>query len=67
MKTLAFSRRRAFRRRTTVVAVLVALCAVLLPATISHASGVFWLPTQQGSDASFNHVYPVLLAYHNHA
>jgi hypothetical protein len=32
-----------------------------------QASGVFWLPTQQASDPSFDHLNPVLATYKNHA
>jgi len=39
----------------------------LLPLHRAHASGVFWLPTQQASDSSFDHLNPVLAAYKNHA
>ncbi len=67
MKTLALLRSRTARRRTTVVVVLVALCAALLPAVASRASGVFWLPTQEASDASFDHLNPVVATYHHHA
>lgn len=67
MKALTRLRPQAFRYQATLVAVLVALCFSLLPLLDAHASGVFWLPTKQASDASFNHVYPVLAAYHNHA
>ncbi|GAC1445412.1 MAG: hypothetical protein NVSMB52_06440 [Chloroflexota bacterium] len=31
------------------------------------ARGVFWLRTQAASDASFDHLNPVLVAFHNHA
>jgi len=67
MKPLALLRSRAARRRSTVVVMLVALCAALLPAGASRASGVFWLPTQEASDASFDHLNPVVATYHGHA
>ena len=47
--------------------VIASLFVSLLPLQGAHASGVFWLPTQQASDASFDHLNPVLASYKNHA
>jgi hypothetical protein len=48
-------------RRTFLVGCLIAgLFVSLLPLRGAHASGVFWLPTQQASDPSFDHLNPVL-------
>lgn len=47
--------------------VIASLSLSLLPSQSAHASGAFWLPTQQASDASFDHLNPVLAAYKNHA
>jgi hypothetical protein len=55
-------------RRIPLIGLLVlALCVSLWPLSSAHASGVFWLPTQQASDPSFDHLNPVLAAYKNHA
>ncbi len=47
--------------------VIASLFLSFLPSQSAHASGAFWLPTQQASDASFDHLNPVLAAYKNHA
>jgi Fibronectin type III domain len=46
---------------------IASLFVSLLPLRGSHASGTFWLPTQQASDPSFDHLNPVMAAYRNHA
>jgi hypothetical protein len=56
-----------FPWRAIMVASLVALTVALLPPEFGYARGVFWLPTKQASDATFDHFNPVLAAYHNHA
>jgi hypothetical protein len=43
-----------------ILCVIASLFLSLLPLHSVHASGVFWLPTQQASDASFDHLNPVL-------
>jgi hypothetical protein len=67
MTSFALSRAPSTRYRTIVFAVIVAFAAALAAVSTGHASGTFWLPTKQASDASFDHVNPVLEAYHNHA
>jgi Fibronectin type III domain len=57
----------AMRRIALVACLVLGLCFSLWPLHSAHASGVFWLPTRQASDPSFDHLNPVLGAYHNHA
>jgi hypothetical protein len=58
---------RAMRHTFLVCCAIATLFLSLLPLHRAHASGVFWLPTQQASDSSFDHLNPVLAAYKNHA
>jgi hypothetical protein len=58
---------RAPRPSFLILCVIASLFLSLLPLHSVHASGVFWLPTQQASDASFDHLNPVLASYKNHA
>lgn len=46
---------------------MMALCMLLWPLIGAHATGAFWLPTQQASDPAFDHLNPVLATYKNHA
>jgi hypothetical protein len=55
------------RRFALAGCLLLGLCVSLLPLASAHASGVFWLPTKQASDSSFDHLNPVMAAYRNHA
>jgi hypothetical protein len=55
------------RNSPLVGCLILGLCLSLWPLRSAQASGVFWLPTRQASDASFDHLNPVLAAYHNHA
>jgi len=57
----------AMRRIAFVGCLILGLCLSLWPLPSAHASGVFWLPTRQASDPSFDHLNPVLAAYKNHA
>lgn len=54
------------RRVTLGVCLILALGASLWTLPSVQASGIFWLPTQRASDASFDHLNPVLAAYKNH-
>jgi len=67
VKFFGFSFPRRALRRVATCAILVALVVALILAGRGQASGVFWLSTKQASDASFNHLNPVLVNYHNHA
>src|SRR5438270_11721324 len=55
------------RRMALLVGLIVALCVPLWSLTGADAAGTFWLPTQQASDPSFDHLNPVLATYKNRA
>jgi hypothetical protein len=61
------ARTGALRHLLVAGCMIASLFLSLLPLKGAHASGVFWLPTQQASDASFDHLNPVLASYKNHA
>lgn len=58
---------RALRPPLLILCVIAGLLLSLFPLHSAHAGGVFWQPTQQASDPSFDHLNPVLAAYKNHA
>ena len=55
------------RRIALATCLLIALGFSLWPLSPAHASGVFWLPTHQASDRTFDHLNPVLTASVNSA
>lgn len=60
-------RHTIFRRMSLVLCMIVLICVAQWPVRSVSASGLFWLPTQRASDASFDHLNPSLAAYRNHA
>src|SRR5438874_1372825 len=61
------ARKPVIRRMALLVGLIITLCVPLWQVTGTRASGAFWMPTQQASDPSFDHINPVLATYKNHA
>ena len=61
------ARRLDIRRIALAGCLIAVLCLPLFSLNGASASGTFWLPTKLASDASFDHLNPVLATYKNHA